>query len=191
MPPRVKITKENIILASVDLVRESGADALNARALAARLGCSTQPIFSNYTTMEDLRHDVILSANQLYRSYLQRDMEKGDYPPYKASGIAYIRFAREERELFKLLFMRDRSREQTDDSPNEMQDLLSIVRANTGLNEEQAYLFHIEMWIYVHGIATMLATSYLELDWDTISGLLTDAYEGLKSRYQASKPGEP
>ena len=39
-------------------------------------------------------------------------MSAGQYPPYKASGMAYIRFAREQRELFKLLFMRDRTNEE-------------------------------------------------------------------------------
>lgn len=46
-----------------------------------------------------------------------------------------------------------------------------------GLNEEDAYLFHIEMWIYVHGIATMLATSYLEWDKMFISKVITDGFE--------------
>ena len=35
-----------------------------------------------------------------------------NYPPYKAMGMGYIRFAAEERELFRLLFMRDRSGEE-------------------------------------------------------------------------------
>ena len=44
-------------------------------------------------------------------------------------------------------------------------------------------MFHLEMWIYVHGIAVMLATSYLEWQEDFISQVLTDAYSGLKYRY--------
>ena len=50
MPPKVKITKEDIINAAVSLVRENGADALNARTVASLLGCSTQPVFSNFAT---------------------------------------------------------------------------------------------------------------------------------------------
>ena len=52
MPPKVKFTKEEIVKASLLLVRERGADALNARELAGRLQCSTQPFFSNFETME-------------------------------------------------------------------------------------------------------------------------------------------
>ena len=123
------------------------------------------------------------AANELYQSYLQKDMAEGKYPPYKASGMAYIRFAKEEKELFKLLFMRDRSGERVGENKEEIRSLLEIIRQNLGLSEEDAYFFHLEMWIYVHGIATMLATSYLELDEEFISRVMTDGYEGMKARY--------
>lgn len=123
------------------------------------------------------------AANELYQSYLQKDMAEGKYPPYKASGMAYIRFAKEEKELFKLLFMRDRSGERVGENKEEIRPLLKLIRQNLGLSEEDAYFFHLEMWIYVHGIATMLATSYLELDEEFISRVITDGYEGMKARY--------
>ena len=62
MPPKVKVTKEEIINAALALVRENGTDAINARSIAASLACSTQPIFSNFATMEELQKDVILAA---------------------------------------------------------------------------------------------------------------------------------
>lgn len=183
MPPKVKISKEDIIYASVNMVREKGSGALNARALAAYIGCSTQPIFSNYVSMDALKQDVIQSAGAIYQDYIVAEMNAAHYPKYKATGMAYIRFAKEERELFKLLFMRDRSRETIEHSDPTTESIISIIQKNTELSHEQARLFHLEMWIYVHGIATMLATSYLPLDWETISSMVTDAYEGLKKRY--------
>ena len=109
-------------------------------------------------------------------------MQSGEFPPYKASGIAYIRFAKEEKELFKLLFMRDRSNEKIKGTA-EGEDIIALIQKNTGLDKEQAFMFHLEMWVYVHGIAVMIATSYLEWDWDMISRMLTDAYNGLKITY--------
>ena len=50
MPPKVKITKEDIANAALEIVRENGVSALNARAVALKLNSSTQPIFSNYDT---------------------------------------------------------------------------------------------------------------------------------------------
>ena len=183
MPPKVKVTKEDIINAAADVVRENGAAALNARAVAARLGTSTQPIFSHYSTMDALRADVISYANEIYQSFLRRDMSSGEYPAYKGSGMAYIRFAREEKELFKLLFMRDRSQEEVPQGLDEVKPIIQIIQKSTGLSEQDATMFHLEMWVYVHGIATMIATSYLEWNREMISKMLTDSYTGLKARY--------
>lgn len=183
MPPKVKISKEAILHAAMDYIRKNGETALNARALAQFIGCSTQPIFSNYSSMEELRQEAIQSANHLYQQYLEEEMTSSRYPTYKASGMAYIRFAKEEKELFKLLFMRDRSDEQIDRSWKGAEDIIALSAKTTGLSMEKAKLFHMEMWIYVHGIATMLATGYLPLEWEDISNMITDAYEGMKKRY--------
>ena len=64
---------------------------------------------------------------------------------------------------------------------------MELIQQGLGLNEEDAYLFNVEMWIYVHGIATMLATSYLEWDEMFISKVITDGFEGMKTRYMGGK----
>ncbi len=182
MPPRVKITKEDIVKTAVELVRERGEGALNARAIAAALDCSTQPVFSNFSTMEELKEAVIFSAYKRYLSFLKSETESGKYPPYKAYGMAYIRFAKEERELFKLLFMRDRSREPLSLSPDFEESVKMIMKAN-GLSLEKARLMHLEMWTAVHGIGTMLATSFFPLEEELISDMLTDVYQGIRHRH--------
>ena len=181
MPPKVKITKDNVVTAALEIVRTSGEQALNARTVAAALGCSTQPVFSNFATMEELRLAVMEKADALCMEYIRREVESGEFPPYKASGMAYIRFAKEERELFKLLYMCDRAGEPPEDT--ELTDRMeSLVHSNTGLDGIRAKLFHLEMWAYVHGIATMFATGYLDLPWDLVSQMLTDSYQGLRKQ---------
>jgi len=182
MPPKCRFTREQIVQVALELTAEKGIGALTARSLAQRLGSSAKPIFGLFTNMEEVQQEVLKAADQRYQAYLQEDMSAGQYPPYKASGMAYIRFAREQRELFKLLFMRDRTNEEKA-AGEELEALLSLIRQNMGLSREEAYRFHMEMWIYVHGIATMIATAYLEWDLDFISAALTDAYQGLRLRF--------
>ena len=183
MPPKVKVTRESIIQTAMNVVRQNGAQALNARTVAAVLGCSTQPIFSNFSTMEELRWAVMQQAHVLYQGYLRKETENGEYPPYKSGGLAYIRFAKEERELFKLLFMCDRSGEGVPAEEQSFTQMVDIVRQNTGMDEETARLFHLEIWAYVHGIATMFATKFLDLEWALVSRMLTDAYLGMRKQY--------
>lgn len=183
MPPKIKVTKEEIMNAAVDIVRREGAQALNARNIAAALDCSTQPVFSNFATMDLLRMAVVQKADGLCRDYMQREMESGQYPAYKANGMAYIRFAKEEKELFKLLYMRDRSGELIPENTELTGSMEKIVQENTGLAGNDVKLFHLEMWAYVHGIATMFATGFLDLEWQLVSQMLTDAYQGLRKRH--------
>lgn len=187
MPPKFKFTREQIIAAALDVTRKNGIAGLTARGLAAELGSSAKPIFGLFKNMEEVQQEVLTASNLLYQNYLQEDMAKGKYPPYKASGMAYIRFAKEERELFRLLFMRDRSSEKIEENKEEIKPLMQLIQQNLGISEDDAYLFHLEMWLYVHGIATMIATSYLDWDDGFISKVITDAYMGLKYRYTEGK----
>ncbi len=182
MPPKVKVTKEEVIKSTLELVKTNGAQAINARAIASALNCSTQPIFSNFSTMKELEKSVITSSYECYRRFIKDEVEAGKYPKYKSYGMAYLRFAREEKELFKLLFMRDRTGEDTSKSPDFEESVQMIVEL-CGLTTEKAWLMHMEMWSCVHGIGAMLATSFLSIESDLISDMLTDIYQGLLARH--------
>ena len=186
MPPKVKITKEDITNVAVELIRENGESSMNARAIAAALGCSTQPIFSNFTTMEDLQALVLRAVHSRYLAFLEKEAREQKHPTYKAFGMAYIRFAREERELFKLLFMRDRKNEDLTPTPDYTESVDIIMREN-GISRERAELFHLEMWACVHGIATMAATSFLTLKEELVSRMITDVYQGVRTKFMSEE----
>lgn len=181
MAPKTKISRDELINAAVGIIREKGSGALNAREIAARLNCSTQPIFSNFATMSELEAAAAEAAYGIYLGFLESEERQGKYPPYKSFGMAYTRFAKEERELFKLLFMCDREGEAFTPTEDYTRSVEMIMKS--GLTREAASRLHLEMWITVHGIATMLATSFLSLDEELISGVLTDVYQGLCSRH--------
>jgi len=183
MPPKVRITRDGILDAAVEIVRQNGAHALNARTIAAALNCSTQPIFSNFETMEDLKAAVTERADEISQEYIRREVDSGEFPAYKASGMAYIRFAKEEKELFKLLYMCDRSGEPVSEESDLFSQMMSMVNQNTGLDGMDARLFHLEIWVYVHGIASMFATGYLDLKWDLVSKMVTDMYQGMRKQF--------
>lgn len=187
MPPKAKTNRQQIIDTAFEMVRENGVESLNARNLARRIGCSTQPLFYNFSTMEKLLASVIYKANEFYHSYVWQAMSETKYPPYKASGMAYIQFAKDERNIFNLLFMRDRTNEKEDVQNASFEEIVSMLMTNYGLPHEEAQLFHLEMWSVVHGIATMQATSFLNLDADMASTCLTNVFEGLKLRLELRK----
>ncbi len=182
MPPKIKVAKEDVIKTSLKLIREKGVDSLNARTIASALNCSTQPIFSNFSTMNELQKATMESAYEIYQEYLNRETQNGKYPKYKAYGLAYVRFAIEEKELFKLLFMRDRTKEDTAPSLD-FEDSVHMVMQMNNVSYEKAMLMHLEMWTCVHGIGVMIATSFLNLEWELISNMLSDVYQGIRAKH--------
>ena len=182
MPPKVKVTKQDIVQTALDLIRTEGESALNARSIAAALGCSTQPVFSNFASMEELQQATVAAAYECYLNFLKNEAENGMYPMYKAFGMAYIRFAATEKELFKLLFMCDRKGESHTPTEDFETSVEYIVKTN-GISREKAELMHVEMWACVHGIATMMATSFLILEDSLISTMLSDVYQGLREKH--------
>ncbi len=184
MARKFLFTKEQILNAALNITRKKGFSAVTARAVGNELGSSYRPICSYFENMAEVQSAVINAANEIYQNYLKEDMASGKYPPYKASGMAYIRFAREEKELFKLLFMRNRAKEDQTKKAAETETIVSLICKQVNIPEDQAMLFYVEMWTYVHGIATMIATDYYDWDEDLASKSLTDMYRGLKYKYE-------
>lgn len=184
MPRSFMFTKQEIINAALDLTREQGFGAVTARAMGAKLGTSHRPVFSYFDSMDELRGAILTASEEIYQDYLKKEMASEKYPPYKASGMAYIRFAREEKELFKLLFMRDRTNEDKNKQRAEVEMLSALICNQVNIDKERAKTFYLEMWTYVHGIATMLATNYYDWSEELCSQTLTDMYQGLKYKYE-------
>ena len=182
MPPKIKITKEQMIDGALALVRSQGVGALNARALATALGCSTQPIFSNFANMDALKVAVAKRATERLNARTAEEIATGEYLPYKAVGIAYVRFAKEEKELFKLLYMDnvDAIRENNESS---WETAVAHLQAN-GYSRKDAERIHTEMWVFVHGLATTIATGYMDWDFSIVSEMITEVFQGVNNGIQ-------
>lgn len=181
MPPKVKLTKEKVLAAAIDLVRAEGTDALNARSLAAMLGCSTQPIFSNFASMVELKEAVLSASYEIYAQRVREEIDRAEVPPYKASGIAYIRYAKDEPRLFSALFMRDRRLENKNELGHDpvTESALEHLMENTGVSYEVARAVHLELWIFVHGAASMYATGFFTMPLEAVSDMISDVYWGI------------
>lgn len=190
MPPKIKVTEEQIILAALELTRFNGIESVNARAIAKKLNCSIQPIFKNFETMGSLRSQLNQRAQSIYDNYTQKGMESNPNP-FLGIGLGYIKFAQEEKNLFKLLFMNNEFKQTgliqiiKDD---ENQEIVKLVSQMSGLNMHKAEQLFIDIWLTTHGIASMIATNDLELTETEITKILIDAFSGFK--YQLQKEGE-
>lgn len=182
MPPKCKFTKDQIIQAALSIVRTEGIDAITARGLAAKLGTSTRPIFTFYSNMEDLRQDTIMAAKALYSQYAIEGFRSE--PPFMGVGIQYLKFAREEPKLFQLLFMTEIP--EKFDSLTAMrtyddcfEDVVHIIQDGFQVNSNTAAKLYRHLWIYTHGIATLLVTKVCNFSDEEIAQMLTEVFVSL------------
>ena len=103
MPPRIKFSKDEITAAALEIARRNGIDAVTARDVEAELGVSSRPIFTWFDSMEQLKESVCEAAIDIWKNYLQQGLASPR--PFLGTGKQYIRFAREEPNLYKLLFL--------------------------------------------------------------------------------------
>ena len=180
MPRKVSVTKQMIENVSIDMIKNG--ETLNARAIAKRLDCSIQPIFYNFATMDDLKEAVNKRILKIFEKYIGDHANSDKYPTFKAFGFAYIGFAKDYPEYFKLLFMDERGASVMSMSGSTQRMMTDLLVKTLGCKKQTAMLIQTEMWVFVHGFATMIATKYIQWDEQSISEMLTDVFEGVKMR---------
>lgn len=103
MAPKNKFTREEMIAAALKIVRRSGTGSLTAKAIADELGISTRPVFTCFGTMDTVKNEVRQAAEEIYNGYIGEGLK--EKIPFFGLGMQYIRFAKEEPELYRLLFL--------------------------------------------------------------------------------------
>ena len=181
MPPKAKITKQMIIDAGLQVIRRDGQENLNVRRIASELNCSTQPIMYHYASVNDLRADIYQAADALHSDYILAPVETMQNPML-AIGLNYIRFACEERHLFRFLFQSDQFHsasfmELLD--VNGMHPLLQPLCMQANLTEQQAKTVFAALFGCVHGAASLLANNSIAYDASYYTELLTAVFSGL------------
>lgn len=160
MPPKVKFEKESIVNAAYEIVRKKGWQGLSARSIAEELKSSTRPIYSHLESMNNLEEEVVKKAMELLEEYI-RTPRTGD--KWLDHGYGYVLFAKREKHLFKALFdekhnhlykkfsaeiFRKLGKDLSDDP--DFKDLPEDIQTN----------MRKVRWVYVHGMASLLAESF-------------------------------
>lgn len=175
MPPKAKFSREEIIDAAINIVREDGFDALTSRALGTKLGSSARPIFTVFQNMEEVQQEVIITAKQKYREYISKGLSQE--LAFKGVGMEYILFSINEPKLFQLLFMTEQSQipdltgvlPLIDDS---YEQILRSIQSGYEIDKSSAEILYRHLWIYTHGIATLCATNMCRFTDEEVSSMI-------------------
>ena len=181
MPTKIKISKEMILETAFEIVRKYGTEKLSNRELASKLNCSIRPIYYQFENSEELQKELYKKIERYFYKFLLDNMIE-DIPKYKQVGINYIKFAKKEQKLFQTLFLNE-----TGLTPNafvskdgdDYKELEKLIKISTKLEEEDIKSFHTKMWIFCHGIATLVANDTVSLTDEQIEQLLSYQFQAL------------
>ena len=187
--PKQKITKEMVVDAAFELAREGGMERVLVKDIAARLGCSVQPIYSYCKNMDGLRRDVYARVRAFVWEYLAQAGGS-----FQGTGHAYVRLAREEPELFKLFTLcpregvaclEDLYRAET--VPGMAQAIAEELR----LEPEAARRLHLNMMIYTIGLGTIFSVADPGIQAEEIYTWQEQAYQAFLKQEQERNAHEP
>lgn len=194
MPPKPKFTKEEIIAAALELVSERGMSALTSRDLGVRLGSSARPIFTIFSSMEEVQEEVKKAAIKRFESYAQKAV---NYTPvFKQVGMQMILFAKEEPKLYQLGFMSDNHNiDNFDDIFDRLGGVayqcVDVIQRDYGLSEQDAKKLFEHVWIYTFGIGALCATGMCSFSEEQVIEMLGHDFIAMLVHIKSGQMNQP
>lgn len=180
MPPKQEVTRERVLSTALDVIREQGLDFVTARGLAQRLGCSTQPVYSAFTNMDELKAAAYDRAFQFARERI-RGYRDTRYPPPLCLAIGYLQLAHEERQLFRSVYLSGFDARLARNNLLIGEEMVashvpdSSRLRNAGINLLKR--IYTKISIYIAGLAAMINTGAIEFTIEQAAQQVIDIYE--------------
>ena len=180
MPAILEIKKENVIKTAVKMINANGWEAVNARSLAKELGISTKPLYRMYKSMDEIKEDTYKEIYRQYDVFINSRID--NKKALLTLAIAYVEFAQKYKNLFKSLFLSNNLKWQSlDNVLDEKWNQSTIVNLvnKQHLSFEDAKQLFMNYWLYVNGLATLIATNDIKLDEKELLVKLVKMYKVL------------
>ncbi len=164
MPAVRRISRDAIVDAAAEVLRDGGFSAVNARSVAKKLGCSTQPIYSSFQNMDELKAALCARATQLHTQRVRDSLRahEGNDTRYSSYGMGFVKFAAEEKQLFRWLYLEGGQMEPYQNDIL-LPEVLRAMQDEFGYTEDTARRFHQDMIYYSYGLAILANTDHLHL----------------------------
>lgn len=194
MPPKPKYTREEIVTAALEVVSKNGISALTAKELGHALNTSTTPIFTVFTSMQEVQNAVKDAAMARFEVYAHKT--DADMPLFKQIGMQMILFAKEEPHLYQLLFMSP----QSDAGPfanvyahlgSVADECLDALQKDYCLSKEAARTLFEHTWIHTFGVGVLCATGMCDFSKEQISDMLTKDFTAMRMLLRAESEAAP
>lgn len=174
MAAKSKVFKEDILKASVEVLKKHGENFLTTRNIAKELNISTQPIYSHFKNIDNLKNELINYINTYYL--------KTKAITYKDYALFFLNFAKIEKALFMFIYVRNRKNNIIDDINYD--DIINSLSLSLEISIDKAKQMHKKMQYYCYSLGVMIASNYLELNENQINQELSEFFKILLKYYK-------
>ena len=175
MPRQPRFSKDDIVAAGLRIVRASGFEAISARALGKELGTSSSPIFTMFRDMNEVVDAIRNAAEKTFTARMNG--VTGYFPAFKEFGLRLVAFAKEDPNLFQMLFLGKDARPEIAESI--ARECLCAVEQGYGLTSEQAEMLFRQMWPVACGIAALCVRHPEDFSEEDVSKTLSYHFSGI------------
>lgn len=182
MPPKVKISKQEILDAAFQILKNENMTAITARRLAKELNCSTHPIYQCFKNMDDLYSELHDIARRYFMSAVEANIKESKYP-WLELGVSFIQMAYREKPIYRFLYV-ERTRPISDieeyignSDGKRFQTELSNIKNWKERSEEEKEEVHLMLRIFAQGLAAIANNCEEELEEEHIRKLLQRSFQ--------------
>ena len=181
MARRIEFNKDYILEKSLHFIVDNGINNLNARSLCKYIGCSTQPLFKNFESMDVFKKCLKKYLHDYYDSFINQIVNKEDY--LYTISYAYALFALEEANIFNALFMTDLAGNRTIDEVLKSSwniETIESIPKQYGLSMDKANHLYRDVRFYTHGLACQISCNSINVTKKEISELIRNLIDSLR-----------
>ena len=183
MPRQPRFSKDDIVAAGLRIVRASGFEAISARALGKELGTSSSPMFTMFKDMNEVTDAIRTAAEKTFTVRMNGVTEY--FPAFKEFGLRLVTFAKEEPNVFQMLFLGKDARPEI--AEKIARECLGSAEQGYGLTPEQAEMLFRQMWPVACGIAALCVKHPEDFTEEEVSKTLAYHFTGIMSIIKSGK----
>lgn len=186
MPRQPRFSREDIVAAGLGIVRASGYEAVSARALGKELGTSSSPMFTMFKDMNEVMDAIWTAAEDTFIKHM--DGVTGYFPAFKEFGMRLVSFAKNESNIFQMLFLGKNSCPEM--AERIARECLTQVGQGYGLTDDQADFLFMQMWPLACGIAALCVKRPEDFSDESVSRTLSYHFSGIMSIMKSGREVE-
>lgn len=188
MPPKQKITKEILLEHAFGIAEKKGIDAVTSRSVAKSAGCSIQPVFSHFSTMEELRQETFDYACNKFVQEILAFEKLPDFLPRTTKWV--LDLARNKPNLYHMLYLSNSFK------GNSLLDVMMNFESNKKMIAKMTELYELDedackdvllrSFLFLMGIGTMICVNHMDFSDEQVALMMkqtvADMVQGAKGR---------